>query len=236
MVFFVNSHPNSVTSTMLVELKNINVTHDDGNQVLSGVNLCVSEGEFVYIIGRVGSGKSSLLRTLNAEIPITQGEAYVLETNLVNLKRKHHPTLRRQLGIVFQDFKLLRDRTIEDNLQFVLRATDWKHKDEREARINEVMAQVGLADKLNKFPHELSGGEQQRVAIARALLNHPRLILADEPTGNLDLETTHNIMEILTGISKKGTPVVMVTHNQSLIEKYPGSVYLCEDKHLTRIS
>lgn len=221
---------------MLVELRNVNVGHEAGQEILRSVNFSVAEGEFVYIIGRVGSGKSTLLKTIDAELPLCSGEGTVLGYNMSSIRRKEIPSLRRQLGIVFQDFKLLKDRTVEDNLQFVLKATGWKEKLQRRERIDEVMAQVGLTDKLNKFPHELSGGEQQRVAIARALLNKPRLILADEPTGNLDPETSANIMRILHGIKREGTAVVMVTHNQGLIGDYPGTVYLCEEGNLRKIS
>lgn len=220
---------------MLIELKDINVRHEENEEVLHDVNFTVSEGEFVYIIGKVGSGKSSLLKTIDAEVPLRSGSGEVLGMDLRALKRKHFPMLRRQLGIVFQDFKLLKDRTVEDNLQFVLKATGWKDKVERAERIEKVMSQVGLEDKLHKFPHELSGGEQQRVAIARALLNHPKIILADEPTGNLDPETARKIMEILWNICNNGTAVVMVTHNQSLISDYPGTVYLCEDGTMKKI-
>lgn len=220
---------------MLVELKNISVGHEAKQEILHDVNFAVSEGEFVYIIGRVGAGKSTLLKAIDAELPLHTGEGRVLDYDLKKLRRKRIPDLRRQLGVVFQDFKLLKDRTVEDNLQFVLRATGWKRKAERAERIAEVMEQVGLSDKLAKFPHELSGGEQQRVAIARALLNRPRIILADEPTGNLDVETSSRIMRILHTIKEQGTAVVMVTHNQTLISEFPGTVYLCEDGALTKV-
>lgn len=220
---------------MLIELKDITVGHEKGQEILRGVNFTVSEGEFVYIIGRVGSGKSTLLKTIDAELPLSAGEATVLGHQLFKIKRKHIPELRRRMGVVFQDFKLLRDRTVEENLQFVLRATGWKEKNMRRERIDAVMEQVGLTDKLDKFPHELSGGEQQRVAIARALLNHPSLILADEPTGNLDPETQRSIMEIFRTVCESGTAIVMVTHNRNIIKEHPGTVYLCEDGQLTRL-
>lgn len=220
---------------MLVELKNINVGHEKNQDILRGVDFAVSEGEFVYIIGEVGSGKSTLLKTIDAELPLHSGEGSVLGYDLAHIKQKHLPALRREMGIVFQDFKLLKDRTVEDNLQFVLRATGWKDKQERTERIAEVMTQVGLHDKLPMFPHELSGGEQQRVAIARALLNNPKIILADEPTGNLDKLTCNKIMRILHNIKDKGTAVVMVTHNQDIIGDFPGTVYVCADGQLTKV-
>lgn len=212
---------------MVIDFQNVNICLHNGTELLQDVCLQVEEGEFVYVIGQVGTGKTSLLRTIDAELRPKEGSAEVLGRDLLKLKRRHVPALRRELGIVFQDFKLLRDRTVEANLQFALRATGWKDKNERRERIDEVMEQVGLADKLAKFPHELSGGEQQRVAIARAILNHPKLVLADEPTGNLDHENAENIMRILFGIKEKGTAVVMVTHNKHLIEAHPGTTYLC---------
>lgn len=221
---------------MLVELKDIYAGHDKGLDILKGVNLCVNAGEFVYLIGKVGSGKSTILKVIDGELGVRSGSVNVCEMDLVKLKRRHFPKLRREMGIVFQDFKLLKDRTIGENLHFALKATGWNKKQERITRIEEVMTQVELHDKLQKFPHELSGGEQQRVAIARALLNHPRLILADEPTGNLDMETTTRIMTILHNIKEQGTAVVMVTHNQNIISEFPGTVYLCEDGVLTHLS
>lgn len=220
---------------MLIELHNINVGHERGQEILHNVDFTVAEGEFVYIIGRVGSGKSTLLKTIDAELELNSGQGVVLGHDLRHLSQRHIPELRRQMGVVFQDFKLLRDRTVEDNLMFVLKATGWKEKEARRQRIDEVMNQVGLRDKLHKFPHELSGGEQQRVAIARALLNYPKLILADEPTGNLDVETSASIMRLLHGIKETGTAVVMVTHNQNLISDYPGTVYLCEEGTLQHL-
>lgn len=214
---------------MVIDFKNVNIHLHNGTELLKDVSMQVDEGEFVYIIGQVGAGKTSILRTIDGELR-PQGEtADVLGRDLLSLKRRLVPALRRELGIVFQDFKLLADRTIEDNLQFALRATGWKNKKERRERIDEVMEQVGLADKLPKFPHELSGGEQQRVAIARAILNHPKLILADEPTGNLDAENAEKIMQILYTIKEAGTAIVMVTHNKHLIEAHPEKTYICED-------
>lgn len=214
---------------MVIDFKNVNIHLHNGTELLKDVSMQVDEGEFVYIIGQVGAGKTSILRTIDGELR-PQGEtADVLGRDLLSLKRRLVPALRRELGIVFQDFKLLADRTIEDNLQFALRATGWKNKKERRERIDEVMEQVGLADKLPKFPHELSGGEQQRVAIARAILNHPKLILADEPTGNLDAENAEKIMQILYTIKEAGTAIVMVTHNKHLIEAHPEKTFICED-------
>lgn len=218
---------------MLVELKEIHAGHDKDANILKGVDLCVNTGEFVYIIGKVGSGKSTLLKVIDGELGVNSGSAFICGMDMVKLKRKHFPELRRKIGIVFQDFKLLKDRTVGSNLHFALKATGWSDKQERKERIAEVMTQVGLHDKLEKFPHELSGGEQQRVAIARALLNSPQLILADEPTGNLDVETTKKIMKILHNIKDKGAAVIMVTHNQNIISEFPGTVYLCEDGQLT---
>ena len=187
----------------------------------------------MHIIGRVGSGKSTLLKTIYCELFIDEaGEATVLGHNLLTLKRKQIPALRRQMGIVFQDFQLLGDRTVERNLRFVLQATGWDNRTDRDRRIDEVLAAVGLTEKKDKMPHELSGGEQQRVAIARAILNAPRLIVADEPTANLDHQTAVGIMDLLRDISQKGTAIVMSTHNIPLLDKYPGRVYRCKDKQL----
>ena len=214
---------------MVIDFQNVNICLHNGTELLKDVSLQVNEGEFVYIIGQVGTGKTSLLRTIDGELRPKEGSAEVLGRNLITLKRRHVPALRRELGIVFQDFKLLPDRTVEANLQFALRATGWKDKKERRERIEEVMEQVGLADKLAKFPHELSGGEQQRVAIARAILNHPKLVLADEPSGNLDPTNAENIMRILYKIKEAGAAVVMVTHNKQLIESHPEKTYVCEE-------
>ena len=192
-------------------------------------------GEFVYIMGEVGSGKSTLLKSLYGELGISQGEARVMDMDLVKLKRRHLPTLRKQLGIVFQDFQLLRDRSVRDNLDFVLRATGWSRKKERTARINEVLTQVGLLDRIDAQPHELSGGEQQRICIARALLNKPRLMLADEPTGNLDLESSKRVMTLLTDIRREGTTILMSTHNREITELFPARILRCEGGHLTEI-
>ena len=198
--------------------------------VLKNVNLSVEEGEFVYLIGKVGSGKSSLIKTMYAEIPIESGEAKVFDYDLAEIRRRDVPMLRRKIGVVFQDFQLLTDRSVADNLLFVLKATGWKDKEEMQERIDEVLKQVGMENKSYKMPHELSGGEQQRVVIARSILNKPKLILADEPTGNLDPETGHQIVWLLRGIAEKGTAVIMATHNINLVEEFPGRVIKCEDK------
>ena len=222
---------------MLINYKDVNIYQQDGKQVLTGVDFHVDDGEFIYIIGRVGSGKSSLLKTIYFELDVTEAEeAVVLEHNLQNIKRKHIPALRRQMGIIFQDFQLLSDRTVYQNLHFVLKATGWTEKERMKERIDEVLNEVGMPDKKDCMPHELSGGEQQRVAIARAILNRPQIIIADEPTGNLDPETADNIIGLLRQISQTGTAVVMSTHNVALLEKYPGIVYRCNKGRLEDIT
>ena len=222
---------------MLINYKNVNVFQSGEAPVLANVNFHVDEGEFIYVIGRVGSGKSSLLKTLYFELDVDDAEeAMVLNQDLRKLKRKHVPALRRQMGIISQDFRLLGDRTVYKNLRFVLKATGWKDKNEINTRINEVLSDVGLEDKADKLPHELSGGEQQRVAIARAILNKPKVIIADEPTGNLDPETAESIIRMLKDISQTGTAVVMSTHNIPLLDKYPGIVYRCADGKLEEIT
>lgn len=219
----------------IIELKNVAIFQQE-NLVLTNVNLEVKPGEFVFMIGKVGSGKTSLIKTLYAELAMKDGSANVAEYNLSSLKGKDVPYLRRKIGIVFQDFQLLTDRSVYKNLLFVLKATNWKHKHEIEARIDEVLNKVNLADKKHKMPHQLSGGEQQRVVIARALLNEPELILADEPTGNLDPETSAEIMNLLIDISKNGKAVIMATHNYSLIRKYPARTLKCENQSLFEVS
>jgi len=197
--------------------------------VLEHVDLDIKSGEFVYLIGKTGSGKSSLLQILYADIELKEGEGEVCGFNLNNLKRSDIPYLRRKLGIVFQDFQLLDDRTVEENFKFVLKATGWKDKSEIDKRILEVLDQVEMIDKLKVMPHRLSGGEQQRVAIARSLLNHPEVILADEPTGNLDPETSNGIMNLLLKICETGKTVIMATHNYNIIHKFPGKIIKCEE-------
>lgn len=200
---------------------------------LKNVNLEINEGEFVYLIGKVGSGKSSLLKSFYADIPIAAGEARVLDHDLTTIRRKEIPFLRRELGIVFQDFQLLNDRSAYANLLFVLQATGWKDKVEIEKRIEETLRGVGMLNKSYKNPYELSGGEQQRLAIARALLNHPRIILADEPTGNLDPTTGEAITRLLHEIARFGTTVIMATHNHSLVEQFPARVITCENRTIS---
>lgn len=204
--------------------------------VLNDVNLELHKGEFVYLVGKVGSGKTSLLKTFYGELDIASGEAEVLGYDMLHIKRKHIPQLRRKLGIVFQDFQLLTDRTVYDNLEFVLRATGWKSKGEIKDKIEEVLNLVGMSNKGYKLPNELSGGEQQRIVIARAVLNSPEIILADEPTGNLDSETGHAIAELLHGISEAGALVVMTTHNLQLLREFPCKVYRCADHLMTDVT
>ncbi len=216
---------------MLIEFSKVNVYQGDA-LVLDKADFKADEGEFIYIIGKVGSGKSSLLKTMYAELDLYADEAEkaeVLGRNMLKLKRKDVPALRREMGIIFQDFQLLHDRSVKKNLEFVLKATKWKYKDRIEERIDKVLQDVGMLEKKDVMPHELSGGEQQRIAIARALLNGPKVIIADEPTGNLDPETAAQIVGLLKEISKTGTAVIMSTHNWGMIEQYPGIVYKCED-------
>ncbi|MFA8299363.1 MAG: cell division ATP-binding protein FtsE [Hyphomicrobiales bacterium] len=212
----------------IFEAKGIDI-YQSKKLILSDVTVDIKKGEFVYLIGKTGSGKSSLLKVIYAELPVDKGIARVGEYDLINLKTRKVPYLRRKLGIVFQDFQLLQDRSIRENLMFVLRATDWKSKEDATKRIIEVLNQVDLMDHQHKLPHQLSGGEQQRVAIARALLNNPELILADEPTGNLDPETANEIMKLLMKISESGCAVLMATHNYNLIMKFPARVINCEN-------
>jgi len=205
----------------IIRYHNVSVNQSE-QIVLRDVNLEIGEGEFVYLLGRVGSGKSSLMKTMYGELPIASGEAQILDYKLETLKRSQVPYLRRKLGVVFQDFQLLTDRNVEENLLFVLRATGWKDKNAMKSHVMDVLDQVSMANKAYKMPYQLSGGEQQRVVIARALLNMPSLILADEPTGNLDHETGKEIMDLLYSISKAGITVVMSTHNTIWPEQYPG--------------
>lgn len=220
---------------MLIDYRKVTIYQDDVC-VLNDIDFNVDDGEFVYIIGKVGSGKSSLLKTLYCELDIESAEkAEVLGRDVMKIKRREIPQLRREMGIIFQDFQLLHDRTVEKNLDFVLKATGWK-KLERSQRIVDVLETVGLADKAKKMPHELSGGEQQRIAIARALLNKPKIIVADEPTGNLDPETASNIISLLRQISLTGTAVVMSTHNIPMLDKFPGIVYRCSETSISDIT
>ena len=224
---------------MLINYKGINIYQDD-NLVLGNVDFHIEQSEFVYLIGKVGSGKSSLLKTIYCELDIDSDDeeavADVLGRDLKKIKRKEIAGLRRDFGIIFQDFQLLHDLTVYRNLHFVLKATGWKNKKEIDERIDEVLTDVGLLDKKNKMPHELSGGEQQRIAIARALLNKPKVIIADEPTGNLDTGTALDIVALLKEITKKGTAVIMSTHNMLILQKYPGIVYRCEDGVLADVT
>lgn len=222
-------------TTTLVCFKNAQISNGD-SLVISDFDFSISEGEFVYLTGRVGTGKTSIVRSIIGENPITGDEATVMNYNLLKLKNRQIPYLRREIGVVFQDFQLLFDRTIEENLKFVLEATGWKSKSAINKRINEVLEMVGLKSKAHKMPHHLSGGEQQRIAIARALLNEPSLIIADEPTGNLDNETTNTIMDILVKINKEqGAAIIIVTHNQQLLEQYPGRVFVCKENECKEI-
>ena len=215
----------------IIELKNATIYQRD-NVVLSDVTFSIGKGEFVYLIGRTGSGKSSLLKTLYAELPVEEGIVNVAGFDLTEIRRKDIPYLRRKLGIVFQDFQLLDDRTVEANLEFVLKATGWYDEDEISERIDMVLDKVGLKDKRKNMPYNLSGGERQGVAIARALLNNPDVILADEPTGNLDPETALDVLKMLLRIADSGTAVLMATHNYGLIQKYPGRILKCENHKL----
>ncbi len=215
-------------STPIVRFQGVTVFQKK-KLVLTDVNISIHNGEFVYLIGNTGSGKSSLMKMIYAELPLVEGSGEVCGFSLGAISSKKLPYLRRHLGIVFQDFQLLDDRTVEENLKFVLKATGWKDKKKIEARILEVLDEVGLVSMLKVMPHRLSGGEQQRIAIARALLNHPDIILADEPTGNLDPETSNGIMRLLFSISETGRTVIMATHNYNLIHKFPGRIIKCEN-------
>jgi cell division transport system ATP-binding protein len=223
---------NAAPLDKIIELKSCSIIQGD-HLVLSDVNLKLDRGEFLYLVGRVGSGKTSLIRTLNAQLPLTDGEGWVAGFDLRRLKKRDIPLLRRKLGIVFQDFQLLTDRSVHDNLEFALRATGWTNKTATEDRIREVLEKVGLQNKGFKMPHQLSGGEQQRVVIARALLNDPEIILADEPTGNLDPETSEDIHRLMRSISDNGRAVVMSTHKHSLVKKFPARTMRCENGKLT---
>ncbi|WP_455587220.1 cell division ATP-binding protein FtsE [Bacteroides sp.] len=220
---------------VLIQYNNVEI-HQQELCVLSDVTLQLRKGEFVYLVGKVGSGKTSLLKTFYGELDIADGEAEVLGYDMRTIKRKYIPQLRRKLGIVFQDFQLLTDRTVYNNLEFVLRATGWKNKAEIKERIEEVLQLVGMSNKGYKLPNELSGGEQQRIVIARAVLNSPAVVLADEPTGNLDVETGKAIVELLHSICESGSSVVMTTHNLQLLREYPGRVYRCAEHQIKDVT
>ena len=222
-------------SEPLIRYSNVSICQQ-GLEILNEVNFELKPGEFTYFVGKVGSGKTSLLKTIYGELDIYSGEAEVMGYNMRSIKRKHIPELRRRLGIIFQDFQLLTDRSVHANLDFVLRATGWKNKVEINHRIEEVLEEVGMAGKGYKMPNGLSGGEQQRIVIARAILNKPRLILADEPTGNLDVETGRNIVELLQNICRSGSAIIMITHNLNLLNEYPGTVYRFENHQIKNIS
>jgi len=209
-------------------LRNVNI-YQEKNLILSDVNLEVNHGEFIYIIGKTGSGKSSLMKTLYADLPLTEGQANIVDFDLATLKESNIPYLRRKIGIVFQDFKLLPDRSVNDNMLFVLKATGWKDNAEMQLKIDEVLEKVGMKNLTHKMPHQLSGGEQQRVAIARALLNDPEFILADEPTGNLDPQTSVEVLEVLRKINANGKTIIMATHDYALLLKFPSKTLKCEN-------
>ena len=215
----------------LISYNNVSIWQQE-LEVLEGIDFSINPGEFVYLIGKVGSGKSTFLKSIYGELDIKDGNATVLGYDMKTIKRKHIPALRRRIGIVFQDFQLLTDRTVKENLEFVLKATGWKNNNDIQLRISEVLTQVGMDTKGYKMPNELSGGEQQRIVIARAILNNPELILADEPTGNLDVETGHRIVELLRDICSQGSAIIMTTHNMNLLSEYPGKVYKCESHKL----
>lgn len=217
-----------MTRETIIQLHNAAI-YQKNALVLSNVNITINKGEFVYLIGKTGSGKSSLLKTLYADLPLQEGSGEVAGYNLADLCSKEVPFLRRKIGIVFQDFQLLNDRSVNDNLMFVMKATGWSDNDAIKHRINEVLDKVGLITKGFKMPHQLSGGEQQRVSIARALINDPELMLADEPTGNLDPETSDGILQLLIDISKAGRAVLMATHNHNMIERFPSRTLRCEN-------
>jgi len=220
--------------TTVIDFKGVDIFQKD-LRVLTDVNFTMKKGQFIYLIGRVGSGKSTLIKAINGEIPVAAGDAKVLDFQLNGLKNKNIPNLRRRIGVVFQDFQLLTDRTVYDNLVFVLKATGWTHKHEIDARIQEVLSIVELTHKTDSMPYRLSGGEQQRVAIARALLNDPEIILADEPTGNLDPDTSSNIIKIIHELSKVfGMAVLMATHNYNILKNFPSEIVKCEDGRLMK--
>lgn len=215
-------------SIAILALKNVTI-YQDKNAVLKDISLEVKSGEFIYLIGKTGSGKSSFMKTLYGDLPLTDGQAHVVDYDLQGLKEKDIPFLRRKIGIVFQDFKLLPDRSVKDNMIFVLKATGWTDLGLMQNKIDEVLEKVDMRNLLNKMPHQLSGGEQQCVAIARALLNDPELILADEPTGNLDPETSKEVMEVLKKVNQAGKTIIMATHDYALLMKFPSKTLKCEN-------
>ncbi|GGC94187.1 phosphonate ABC transporter ATP-binding protein [Flavobacterium lutivivi] len=221
-------------SDTIVSLKNVTI-YQSNRVVLSQINLDVKKGEFLYIIGKTGTGKSSLMKIIYADLPLTEGEGQTAGYDLHNLKEDDIPFLRRKLGIVFQDFQLLPDRTVHDNLEFVLKATGWKDKAEMDNKIDAVLSSVNMSNFANKMPHQLSGGEQQRVAIARALLNDPEIILADEPTGNLDPQTSAEVMGVLRKINEQGRTIIMATHDYALLMKFPSKTLKCEDNTIFEV-
>jgi cell division transport system ATP-binding protein len=215
-------------SETVLSLKNVTI-YQENKVILSQINLDVNHGEFIYIIGKTGSGKSSFMKTLYGDLPLTEGEGHIVGFDLVSLQEKEIPYLRRKIGIVFQDFQLLPDRSVNANMLFVLKATGWENEAEMQNKIDEVLDKVGMKGFTNKMPHQLSGGEQQRVAIARALLNDPELILADEPTGNLDPQTSVEVLEVLKNINALGKTIIMATHDYALLMKFPSKTLKCED-------
>ena len=229
---FFQMEENTTKTDPVISFKNADIINGE-NTVIYGMDMEVQPGDFVYIVGKVGTGKTSIIRTMIAENPLGGGEAVVCGYSVGKIKEKEIPYLRRKLGVVFQDFQLLMDRSVESNLEFVLKATGWKDSKAISDRISEVLGSVGLSSKAHKMPHQLSGGEQQRVAIARSLLNKPEVIIADEPTGNLDNETADGIMKLLRGINADGTAIIMVTHHRDIFEKYRGRVFVCKDEKCT---
>ena len=221
-------------SEPILFLRNVTIYQEE-KVILSNINLEVNHGEFIYIIGKTGSGKSSFMKTLYGDLPLTEGEGHIVDFDLVTLEEKQIPYLRRKIGIVFQDFQLLPDRNVNENMLFVLKATGWTDKTEMQVKIDDVLQRVGMAGLTNKMPHQLSGGEQQRVAIARALLNDPELILADEPTGNLDPQTSAEVLGVLKKINENGKTVIMATHDYAVIMKFPAKTLKCEDNTIFEV-